>query len=294
MKKLVVVFLSLTMILALGACTPDAEKELPEAEIVEDVALSNSSTSYNTDFSTTVTQPKSDMLIDTEYYTISAPSSWNDDCIYEISDGDSYNYSLSFYDKASHEAVYGGWLFSIDLLTEFEDYSNYPDHDVLGSLEVYRIGSYNIVVTYPTDVQCSEETAEKYREMYNDIPDMLKTISFKDECTFSEEPIPVDNGIASQVSLCADFYTELYAYVMSNCVNYTEWWSDPTLSYTDPSHYYLGHITSENYSEKMDKAKQLVDGVYKAGYWEIRYNGYGTIKIGLYITPDDELYFCYK
>ena len=140
---------------------------------------------------------RSEMLIDTEYYTLSVPNSWNDDCFYEVADEESYNYTLSFYDKASHDAINGGWLFSVNLLTEFEDYSNYPDYDVLGSLEVYRIGSYNIVVTYPTDVQCSEETAAKYREMCGEIADILKTISFKDECTFSEEPIPVEKEVPS-------------------------------------------------------------------------------------------------
>ena len=69
-----------------------------------------------------------------------------DDCFYEITDGESYSYNLSFYDKASYDAINGGWLFSIKLLTEFEDYSVYPNYDVLGSLEVYRIGLYNIVV----------------------------------------------------------------------------------------------------------------------------------------------------
>lgn len=99
---------------------------------------------------------------------------------------------------------------------------------------------------------------------------------------------------ATQETLSLDFYAELCAYVVSNCVNYTEWWNDPTLSYTNPTHYYLGNVTAENYDEIMDKAKQLVDGVYKAGYWEIQYSGYGTILIGLYIAPNNELYFCYK
>lgn len=285
MKKIIIALFSLIVLLSLGAC--DSNRQTTDETLVANETVS-------ADDATVTTQSKPDMLIDTEYYTISAPNSWNDDCFYEVADGESHNYTLSFYDKASHDAINGGWLFSIELLFEFEDYSNYPDYDVLGSLEVYRIGSYNIVDTYPTDVQYSEETVEKYNKISDEIPEILKTISFKDECTFSGKPIPIDNSVNSQVSLIADFYAELYTYTVSSCVNYTEWWNNPTLSYTNPTHYYLGKITSENYSEKMDKAKQLVDGVYKAGYLEIRYNGYGKIKIGLYITPDDELYFCYK
>jgi len=87
--------------------------------------------------------------------------------------------------------IEGGHLFSIHLLTEFEDYTVYPDYDVLGSLEVYKIGSYNIIVTYPTDVQFSNETVEKYNEMTASIPDVLDTISFKDECIFAKTPIPI-------------------------------------------------------------------------------------------------------
>lgn len=285
MKGFLVVLFSIITTFALTACS--SNKDFKEETIGTNAAV-------DTHSSTVAAQSKPDVRIDTEYYTILIPSNWNDDCFYEIADKANYTYTLSFYDKASHDAINGGWLFSIDLLTEFEDYSNYPDYDVLGSLEVYRIGSYNIIVTYPTDVQYSENTSEKYREMCEDISDVLKTVAFKKDCTFSEEPIPIDNSSSLQVSLSADFYTELYNYVVSSCVNYTEWWDNPTLSYTNPTHYHLGKITSDNYSEKMDKAKQLVDNVYKTGYWEIRYNGYGTIKIGLYVTPDDEMYFCYK
>lgn len=284
MKKISVVLLSITMILVLGACNT-ARKPIDTIE---------NTSNYSTSSTATDVQLQSDILIDTEYYTIEVPNSWNDDSIYEIADGENYNYTLSFYDKASHEEINGGWLFSINLLTEFEDYSNLPDYDILGSLEVYRIGSYNIVVTYPTDIQYSENTAEKYRDMSSNISDILHTISFKNECTFSEDPIPVEESNTTQESLSMNFYAELSTYVVSSCVNYTEWWDDPTLSYTNPTHYYLGNITVENYAEKMKQAKQFVDGVYKAGYWEIRYKGYGTILIGLYITPDDELYFCYK
>ncbi len=282
MRKILSLALVLCLILGITGCGHFRTKKIP----------SNTETSNTQTKNETVTDERE--IIDTEYYTLKTPNHWNTDCFYELSERENYNYSLSFYDKSSHEATNGGWLFTLDLLTEFEDYSNYPDYDVLGSLEVYRIGSYNIVVTYPTDVQFSEDTVKKYNELSAEISTILDSISFKEECIFSKEPIPIDNSIITPVSLSADFYAELYNYVIASCVNYTKWWDNPTLSVTNPQHYYLGNITSENYAEKMDKAKQLVDGVYKAGYWEIRYNGYGTIYIGLYITPNDEVYFCYR
>lgn len=184
MKRWLSLLLSVITVISLIACSSNKE-------------LSKENSSTNEEFKETESvvsaQPAYDFIIDTEYYTLSVPSSWEEDCFYEVADGDNYNYTLSLYDKISHDTTNGGWLFSIDLLTEFEDYSNYPDYDVLGSLEVYRIGSYNIIVTYPTDVQFSEETAENYRKMRGDVSEILKTIKFKDECTFSEEPLPIES-----------------------------------------------------------------------------------------------------
>lgn len=152
-----------------------------------------------------VAEKAEETIIDTEYFTISIPSYWESDCVYEIKEGDCYNYTLSFYDRVSKENNYGGWLFSIELEPETEDYTIYPDYDVLGSLEVYRIGCYNIIVTYPTDVQCSEEDFRRYGLMEECIPGILKTISYKEECTFSSEPIPVYKNEEPEQKICGNF-----------------------------------------------------------------------------------------
>lgn len=133
-------------------------------------------------------------LIDTEYYTLTIPSNWKDKFCYEIIEKENYNYTLSLYHKESKEDNFGGHLFSIHLLTEFEEYRNYPSYDILGSLEVYRIGSYNVVVTYPTDVQHSDSAIKEYQDMENDIKKILSTISYKTECSFSGIPLAVDNN----------------------------------------------------------------------------------------------------
>lgn len=129
-------------------------------------------------------------VIDTEYYTITIPESWCEDCIYEIIDGDNNDYSLCFCDKSNYEES-GGWLFSVVLLSQQDDYTYYPSYEILGSIDVPGTGSFNVIVSYPTDVQFSNETAEKYCEMFDEIPDILKTISFKESCTFSETPVEV-------------------------------------------------------------------------------------------------------
>lgn len=214
MKRWIFILLSVITVISFSACGSSKQLEDRTPTTITDIEENES---------TDTTQAKSDLVIDTEYYTLSAPSSWKDYCFYEIADGESYNYTLSLYDKASHDAINGGWLFSINLLTEFEDYSIYPDYDVLGSLEVYRIGSYNIVVTYPTDVQYSEGTAEKYRAMYNDISNILKTIKFKDECTFSEEPLPIEiiNEISKEI---VERFTGKWTHIIGKIPNGASSW----------------------------------------------------------------------
>lgn len=238
--------------------------------------------------------PEGGFVIDTSYYTITLPDSWREDCIYSITESTGYGYSVKFEDRTSHEAIGSGELFVLHLFTWFEDYSIYPVYQVLGSLDVYRIGLYNIVVTYPSDVRFTDDTAEQYNRMFSEIPGILETISYKDECVFSEVPSYPPDLLES---LAWSFYGELQSYVLSSCVNDTEWWDEPSLSVTDPTYYYLGCVTPDNYTELMTQAKSLVDEIYKASYWENRYNGYGVLKIGLYMKQEYDtydLYLCYR
>ena len=94
MKRWITILLSITTALSLNACSSSkqsVDETLPTNTVIE------------ADESTVTTQPKPGMFIDTEFYTLLAPSSWKNDCFYEIADGESYNYTLSFYDKASHD-----------------------------------------------------------------------------------------------------------------------------------------------------------------------------------------------
>ena len=149
----------------------------------------NESTSETT---TNVTTEKVEIsILDTEYYTLKIPNSWNDKYFCETIDGEMYSYSLYFYEKTSREDTGGGLLFSINLMTVYQDYTTYPNYDFLGSLDVYRIGCYNLIVMYPTDMQYDENTAEEYIKLSKDIPDIVQSISFKNDCTFSKEPTPI-------------------------------------------------------------------------------------------------------
>lgn len=170
MKKLLTMIITLTIVFVLAGCGLDKNSN--------NSSVSDVKSNYY-------------ILIDTEYYTLSVPNSWKASYSYEVSSGEKGTYVLSFYENESHESIEGGWLFSIILLTENEDYTYYPSYDVLGSVEVKDTGSYNLIATYPTDVQFTSESAKTYNEMFDSVAEILKTISFKNICTFSKEPIPV-------------------------------------------------------------------------------------------------------
>lgn len=138
-----------------------------------------------------IEQEATTITVDTDYYTVEIPKAWETDGLWKVFEGESYDYTLSFYEKQSHDELNAGFLFSIDLFTEFEDYTYYPSYEVLGSVEVYRIGGYNIIATYPTDVQFSEKTVKKYNKMASEIPQVLKSLKVKEECSFSAEPLEV-------------------------------------------------------------------------------------------------------
>lgn len=185
MRKLLYWAAMLCLVICLAGCTKDSSSSIaePTATVSDEIIPSPEvEAEHNAE--------EPDTLIDTEYYTITIPESWCEDCIYEIVDGDSNDYSLCFYDKSNYEES-GGWLFSIVMLTEQDDYTYFPSYEVLGSIDVPNAGTFNIIASYPTDVQFSNETAAQYCGMHDAIPDVLKTVSYKENCTFSETPVDV-------------------------------------------------------------------------------------------------------
>lgn len=131
---------------------------------------------------------QSDFTIETTYYTLKTPATWSDDCTYKIHKTDNHSYSLTLYEKLSHQKNGDGQLFTIVLYPGFEDYTTLPDYNYLGKLKIKELGSFNVVITYPTDITFSEEYVEKYNDMKEAIPYILKNITFKDGYTFSNQP----------------------------------------------------------------------------------------------------------
>lgn len=133
-------------------------------------------------------------LIDTEYYTLEVPKSWDGKYCYHVSDREDNTYSFEISEKISYGDLGGGGsLFSVLLIPGGEDYTYYPSYDILGSFTSDEIGSFNIVVLYPTDVQFSEQGRQTYQEMTDGMEDVLDSISFKEGYVYSETAIPIQN-----------------------------------------------------------------------------------------------------
>ena len=190
MKKLIAVILCLVMAVSLAGC---GKEEAPEDEKIEtpaDINVPSDDKNEEKEEPQKEDEPEFE-IVDTKYYTVKIPESWAQNCVYEIREGEMENYTLSFYEKVSHEGEEGGHIFTIGLYPEGEDYTYYPSYEELGSLDVSGTGGFNIVITYPTDVQFSPEQGGLYTQLEKDVPEILESMEFKEDCVFSEEMYPI-------------------------------------------------------------------------------------------------------
>ena len=120
--------------------------------------------------------PSSDMLIETRYYTLTAPASWADNCVIELKEEKNGGELLVVWDAESHKTEYGGHLFAIRLMPSSEEYDSFPVYELLATLDTPD-GSFNVVVLFSDVVQqYSEETAASYQEVAKDIRNVLDSI----------------------------------------------------------------------------------------------------------------------
>ena len=124
-----------------------------------------------------------DNILDFAYFLIAIPDSWEGRYVYEITevpylDGIPERFCLSFYEANEHQATGAGHLFSILMQMEGTGGVDYPDADLMG---IYYYGDpsnadclmYSVYVLYPTDVQFSEENAQSYARLREDIYPIL-------------------------------------------------------------------------------------------------------------------------
>ena len=131
-------------------------------------------------------QVKEDIIVDTQYYSITLPSHWEEAYGYEIKTLTSKTYELDFYEKESFNENETGFLFSIQLYLKDKDYSYLSNHKHIGNLKVGNI-TYKVVVTFPKKVQYKEENANLYRRLSHDIDSIMKTIKAKEGYRFIQK-----------------------------------------------------------------------------------------------------------
>lgn len=120
------------------------------------------------------------------YYSLTLPESWAESVEYEVVPGEAYTYDVGFYHKPDRAAGMEGHLFTLSLIPEWEDYSYLPSYERLGHLEVYRITGGDLVAVYPTDVQFDAGTAVDYQARAAEIDEILASLTFSAEATFTE------------------------------------------------------------------------------------------------------------
>ena len=102
-------------------------------------------------------------------WTLTIPTNWSKQ-IYVASTAN----SVSFYEKGCHDAMGGGWLFSIQSYQD-NSYQQLPDYELLS---IDRTTTY--VVVYPTDLQfegADQKSAQRYSAFSGQIEKVLKTFA---------------------------------------------------------------------------------------------------------------------
>ncbi len=125
-----------------------------------------------------------DMEINTPYYSLEIPDSWMGSFTIETVSNQTGMW-LEFHYKDTSEQPYNGHLFSV-LLTDKDDYTIIPDHDLLGELTDQEGNVYHVVSVYPTDVQYSKENKDSYMALFGEADAILDTLKAADGCSFTK------------------------------------------------------------------------------------------------------------
>jgi hypothetical protein len=118
-------------------------------------------------------------VIDTEFYTLTLPEEWIGKTLCDLHKRDNGSYSMSVHEIQDFSGWGGGTLFTLMMLPESEDYTIFPDYQLIGVLDT-PVGTFTLIALFPTDVQFAEGHAEAYMDMFNNVNQVLQTIEAKD------------------------------------------------------------------------------------------------------------------
>lgn len=125
-------------------------------------------------------------VLSTKYYTLTFPTSWKGKYFYDIYEDTDYEYySLYVYHTKTYEQNNGGMFFCVNLIPVSDDVPSYPSALYLGDLSTDSAGDFYVYAIFPTDAQFTTSTAKEYQSMYDDVYDILDTLSSCGDADFS-------------------------------------------------------------------------------------------------------------
>jgi len=126
-------------------------------------------------------EEKPSNIIETKYYTMTVPDSWEDKYYVEISEEEvsvDSEYVTVIYEKGSHDRFDGGHLFDI-VITADENYEGFAVGKKIGEITIDQ--KYYLFARYPSDVQFDDEGQKIYSAMEKDVETIIYSIKAKNE-----------------------------------------------------------------------------------------------------------------
>ncbi len=169
------------------------EETTEETTVEETVTITETETESETETTVLTTEAKSGETINTDYYSIAIPAEWQGEYTYTVTDNlEDGGYSLIVRHKDSYGAGYGGMLFSITMYSVAEGNGKQIIEeepvpiDYLGVLKVPGVGDFDVIVMFPTDLQCPEDSVKVYHEFYDIGESVYQTLTPTNGATFEK------------------------------------------------------------------------------------------------------------
>ena len=125
--------------------------------------------------------------LDGRFIEVTVPDDWKGDYVYSLKENGAAPDSIymMFYEKTEYESSGNGHLFTICMVEASKDTHSEADRREIGVLDVNGT-SYNLYVTYPTDVQVMQGgPVERYQEMSEDVEEIIGAIREKPDVRLS-------------------------------------------------------------------------------------------------------------
>ncbi len=181
-NKILTGILSLGIVLSMTACgNAAADTASTETSAVEEAATEQSTKSASAQETAEETTEESDAsgtavaadiedgVLTTPYFTMEIPSSWKEDdyncTVQETPD----SYSVSFVYAPAAENNEGGSICQIIVSKDVPEYIRYVGGDFVCGLKTAdeEKASLYVSISYPTDVQCGQDTWDAYMKLYD-------------------------------------------------------------------------------------------------------------------------------